>query len=792
MLKNFYFNLIFFFVAATAFSQSPLYSRVVIDIEKEQLKELAFLGIALEGSLGNSGFVTELSAEALLKISALGYTYKTLIPDVKAHYVKQNEIYINNPALLKQKYSYCDALPYETPAGFSLGAMGGYYTYDELLAKLDSMHTHYPQLITAKQAIDTFNTVEGRPVYMLRISNNPNVTQNKPKVLYTALTHAREPASMQQLIFYMCYLLENYGSHPDVTNIVNNFELYFVPCVNPDGYIYNETTDPMGGGMWRKNRSNNGNGNYGVDLNRNFGYMWGYDNQGSSIDPSIDTYRGTAAFSEPESRLIKSLCEKHTFKICLNAHTYSNFLLYPWSYHQNLQNPDSLTYKKTSEILTAENKYTTGTGYSVLGYLANGDCIDWMYGDTVAKPKIIAFTPEIGSPAYGFWPPMLEIESICKANMRQNLYAAYLSGKFASISDVTPKIIGTHQNYFTFKIQNVGLDSLAQFTVSLQALSSNIQNVGTPKNFNNLAHLQEQTDSIAYNLFYNLLPADTVKFLVLVNNGVFTKSDTIVKLFGNACIVFVDSCSNLNNWTSGSWGLSTSQYVSAPASITDSPNGNYTTNSTRTITLQQNINLSNALYAALNFKTKFDVAAAYDYVQLTVSNNNGITWSPLCGKYTTQSGIANIEGEPSYEGRQINWLDEEIELNNYLGQNIKFRFTLKSDWYPWTKPDGFYFDDFTVRIIDTTMITSTSTINNVESPILLYPNPGTDFVNISFKDNSFANTYLNVYNSKAQLVYSSKLLTKNAQIPVMQWPKGVYSFRIEYEGKVEFVRFIKI
>ena len=113
----------------------------------------------------------------------------------------------------------------------------------------------------------------------------------------------------------MLYVIENYSSDPTIQALVDNTEMFFVPCLNPDGYMYNQLTDPNGGGMFRKNRKLNSDGSYGIDLNRNFGYQWGYNNIGSSNIPSDDTYRGTAAFSEPETQAIKSLCEKNNFKI---------------------------------------------------------------------------------------------------------------------------------------------------------------------------------------------------------------------------------------------------------------------------------------------------------------------------------------------------------------------------------------------------------------------------------------------------------------------------------------------
>ena len=176
--------------------------------------------------------------------------------------------------------------------------MGGYYSPIQVLNELDSMRLFYPALISQKTAVGSQQTIEGRDVYCVRISNTPDQNTNKPKIQYNSLTHAREPMGMQQMMFFMWYLLENYTTNEEVKYLVDNLELYFIPVMNPDGFMYNYITDPAGGGMWRKNRRNNGSGEYGVDLNRNFGYKWGYDNYGSSPDPWSETYRGPSAFSD--------------------------------------------------------------------------------------------------------------------------------------------------------------------------------------------------------------------------------------------------------------------------------------------------------------------------------------------------------------------------------------------------------------------------------------------------------------------------------------------------------------
>ena len=117
----------------------------------------------------------------------------------------------------------------------------------------------------------------------MKISDNPNTDEPEPEVLYTALHHAREPESLSQLIYYMWYVLENYATDPEVQALVDNTEMYFAPCINPDGYLYNEQTDPNGGGLWRKNRRDNLDGEFGVDLNRNYDFSWGYDDTGSDM-----------------------------------------------------------------------------------------------------------------------------------------------------------------------------------------------------------------------------------------------------------------------------------------------------------------------------------------------------------------------------------------------------------------------------------------------------------------------------------------------------------------------------
>ena len=296
---------------------------------------------------------------SLLKSS--GYNYEVIIENWFEYYKDRPQLTeYEKKAFIQESFDEFRV------SGFGFGSMGGYYTLAEVIAELDTMRILFPNLITTKVSIG--NSIENRPMYMVKISDNPDAIENEPRVLYTALHHAREPESMMQLIYFMYYLLENYNSDPSVQYLINNRELYFIPVVNPDGYEYNRQINSNGGGMWRKNRRNNGS-SYGVDLNRNYGPMayWNAPNGGSSTTPSSDTYRGTAPFSEPETNNIKILLAGKGIKNGLNYHTYGNYLIYPYGALET-ETPDSLIFREFASDMTNYNGYTQGTDLQTVGY----------------------------------------------------------------------------------------------------------------------------------------------------------------------------------------------------------------------------------------------------------------------------------------------------------------------------------------------------------------------------------------------------------------------------------------
>jgi len=307
---------------------------------------------------------------------------------------------------------------------FNYGSMGGYYTFQEIEENIDELISFYPNIISEKISIGL--SLEGRNIWALKVSDNPNINESEPQALYTGLHHSREPMSYMNLFYFMHWLGENYNSDLLAQHLVDNRELWFIPAINPDGLVYNQTIAPDGGGMQRKNtRDSCSSTPIGVDLNRNYGYLWGYDNEGSSPDGCSETYRGTSPFSEPETQAVRDFVNQHNFKINFNYHSYSDLLIYPfgYEYENNAPQEDIDIFIEYGEDMVQYNGYTLGTGPDLL-YPVNGDACDWMYGEA----DIFSYTPEIGGNSDGFWPPTQRILPLAQENLYPNQVLALNAG----------------------------------------------------------------------------------------------------------------------------------------------------------------------------------------------------------------------------------------------------------------------------------------------------------------------------------------------------------------------------
>ncbi|MBC7641911.1 MAG: immune inhibitor A [Flavobacterium sp.] len=662
------------------------------------------------------------------------------------------------------------------PVNYNTGSMAGYLTYAECMAELDEMHTLFPNLINTRASVGTFLTTENRALQFVKISDNPDVDEPEKRILYDAIHHAREPGSMQQLIYFMWYILENYSNNSEIKYLVDNTEIFCIPVVNPDGYIYNQTTNPTGGGMWRKNRRDNGNGTFGVDNNRNYSYEWGTTGV-SLIDTTSDVYCGTAPFTEVENLALKWFCEQKNFTVAMNAHTFSSLVLYPFGYDINQPTPDENIFNGISAEMVKYSGYANEISATL--YPASGDSDDWMYGDVSTKPKIFAFTPEVGT---SFWDSPAKTVVNNRNMLYTNLMALRFLHNYASFEDKTENFISTTNFNFDFSLKRLGLVDNENFTVTLIPFSNNIATVSAPIIFNNMTYNAVTANNFQITLNPNTQQGEAITFIVEVNNGSLTQSYTITKYFGATTIIFNELGNNVTQWTptANGWATTASTFYSASSCITDSPNGNYLDNKSSNIKTKNAISLINVLQAELSFYAKWDIEKGFDYTILEISNNNGTTWIPQCGKFTVSGTSSQVDGKPLYDGTQNTWVKETINLSDYIGSNILIRFRFKSD--NGAVADGFYFDDLKVTVINPSSLSNEDFIlNNIN----ISPNPTANAIIIDTIDGMES---YKIFNVSGQLVASEKIFSNKIDVNFLI--NGVYFLELSASEQKRTLKFV--
>ena len=768
-MKKIFTVIFLLFLVNITFAQTEEYSKIIIYSSSSEIQKLREVGISLEDMSGKQDlyYILELSKSEIQKVENLGLQYEILIRDLSYYYSERYANSVNKKP---------ENLKYVTPENFHLGSMGGFLTLDEVYAELDEMTTLYPNLISIREQISETTTIEGRNLYYIKISDNPNVNEDEAEVLYTSLHHAREPQSMQGVIYYMWYLLENYETDSEIKYLVDNLEMYFVPIVNPDGYEHNRATDPNGGGMWRKNmRDNDGSGSFeaeedGVDLNRNYGFQWGYDNNGSSPDPSTQTYRGTEAFSEAETQIIRDFCLEHNFLLAHNHHTYSNLVIIPYGYEEiNTEDDDILrTY---AYMMASENGYTVGQGWEIL-YTVNGDSNDWMYGEQTEKNKIFPFTQETGNNSDGFWPEQNRIIPLSEEMYLSNLYLARFATEYAEISDGA-SAFKPRSDYLQFDLKRFGLNGDGNYNIEITSENNVFSFIQAPISMQLNDVLETKTDSFGYVLSQDVNYGDEFSYTITVTAGEYSVSKTFTKQFYETEIIISDDGNSIDNWTTSSWNITDETFVSSTHSITDSPLTDYSNDANSTITLTNAIDLTDINNPTLTFWAKWDIENDWDYVQLSISTDDGSTWIPLSGNYTNLgTGSFQPQGEPLYDNSTANaWVNEEIDLSSYIGESVKFKYQLVSDGA--VTLDGFYFDDF--QIIN--LLATPSGVNiNSETEISLYPNPAKNCFFISNKNldiNSIS--IIDINGRKIKTIIPTK---KIACISCNEIPSGIYFVKL--------------
>ncbi|OGD27646.1 MAG: hypothetical protein A2V57_10680 [Candidatus Aminicenantes bacterium RBG_19FT_COMBO_65_30] len=300
------------------------------------------------------------------------------------------------------------------------GINGAYHSTLEVETELRTLERDHPGLA---KVTEVGESLEKRKIYALKISDNASQDENEPAVLFMGCHHAREWISVEVPFLFGKYLLENYDLNQDVRDLVDGSEIWIVPIVNPDGLEYSIHVYRY----WRKNRRANTDGTYGVDINRNYGYRWGYDNAGSSGLPGSEVYRGTGPFSEPETAAVRGLFMARDFRAMVSFHSYSQTILFPWGYTVDPA-PLEAELNAVAGTMSGLIAAVRGTAYSYgqasrLLYTTNGDTADWTHS-IAGAPSFTIELPPVDIDHGGFFNDEAAIGAIFEENLPAMLYLA--------------------------------------------------------------------------------------------------------------------------------------------------------------------------------------------------------------------------------------------------------------------------------------------------------------------------------------------------------------------------------
>ncbi len=521
--------------------------------------------------------------------------------------------------------------------------LGLYHTYAEMETVLTDLATTYPTLASLG-SIGT--SIEGRTIYVLKISDNVATDESEPEVLIMGNLHAREIMTVDLTLRFAVYLLDHYISDPTVANLVDNREIFILPMLNPDGHVYVENNH-IGihwSEWWRKNRRDNGDGSFGVDLNRNFGYEWGYDDIGSSPTPSWITYRGTGPFSEPETQVIRDFCATREFVVGFSYHSYGELLLFPWGYDY-FYTPDHDLFLALGDSLASTNGYFVGNAAMGAIYTVNGDSDDWAYGEDVTKPSFLLYTPEVNSYEQGgFGPPDTMIQPTFDLLLPMNMTLLELADNpHRTLGPYTPTLQPADHAGLTWP----------QYRLTWS---------GT-----------DATD-----------PNPPVQYEVVEYKNLSTVQDN------------ANAVSSL--WNYAGFTLSTTRAYEGTGSYYSGETDN---NSSR---------LETATFYRVTLATEtfstwvwYNIETHWDYAYVEVSSDGGLVWSSVAGNLTTDVDPNGNNLGNGITGSSLGWVQATFSLSAYLGSDILLRWHYVTDQS--VLEEGIYLD-----LIDPVPVYETRTV----------------------------------------------------------------------------------
>jgi len=336
-------------------------------------------------------------------------TSNTMVDRVEAAGIKVDTIIENVGSLLNQEAVARNRVKRQT----ATMNWDDYQRYDTIIAWMEQLAADNPDFVTLT---NMGTSHEGRKILLMKIGRSPRGADTRA-VWVDGGIHAREWVAISTSTFLLDKLINVFKTGEDTTcnvKAVQSVDWYVAPLLNPDGYEYSHTNDRM----WRKNRSPppSGSSCWGVDLNRNWDVI-GFGLGVVSSNPCSETYKGTSANSEPETKAIASTIQqfKNNIRIYMSFHSFGQYWLTSWGYKTELPVDNTKLVKLGREAadaikrVTPSRRYTVGSAGAIF-YIAGGASDDYAKAAAEIPYSFTVELPDTGS--YGFLLPASQIKTV--------------------------------------------------------------------------------------------------------------------------------------------------------------------------------------------------------------------------------------------------------------------------------------------------------------------------------------------------------------------------------------------
>ncbi|KAL8728508.1 MAG: hypothetical protein Q9166_005330 [cf. Caloplaca sp. 2 TL-2023] len=286
-----------------------------------------------------------------------------------------------------------------------------YHPYADHLQFLNDLKNTYP---SNSEIVTIGNSLQGRPITGIHLYGT-GLKNTKPAVVFHGTVHAREWITTMVTEYFAYTLLSSSASNSSIRTLLNKYDYYIFPVVNPDGFVYTQTNDRL----WRKNRqSTPGSTCLGHDINRNWNYQWATPG-GASTDPCAPDFKGRAAADAPETVVLASFvnglqASAQKLKLFIDYHSYSQLFMTPYGYSCTVLSANNAEYQSLAQGVVAAIKAVYGTVFKAgpicpTIYQVSGSSVDYVTDVTKAQYSFTSDLRDTGN--YGFVLPADQILS---------------------------------------------------------------------------------------------------------------------------------------------------------------------------------------------------------------------------------------------------------------------------------------------------------------------------------------------------------------------------------------------